>query len=51
LASSEAQDVLHQAMRPASYHLIRMATKIASDLRVFFCNNQFLFVAQNQSLM
>jgi hypothetical protein len=36
VASSEARDVLHRAIRPASYRLIRMATKIASNLRVFF---------------
>jgi hypothetical protein len=32
VASSKAWDVLHQAMRPASYHRIRMAIKIASNL-------------------
>jgi hypothetical protein len=31
VASSEAPDVIHQAMRPASYRLTRMAIKIASD--------------------
>jgi hypothetical protein len=36
LASSEAPDVIHQAMRPASYHLTRMAIKIASDSPAFF---------------
>jgi hypothetical protein len=36
VASSEALDVLHRAIRPASYRRIRMAIKIASDLSVFF---------------
>jgi hypothetical protein len=35
VASSEAQDVLHQAMRPASHRRIRMTIKIASDLPAF----------------
>ncbi len=34
VASSEAQDVLHWAIHAASYHLICMATIIASNLRV-----------------
>ena len=34
-ASSEAWDFLHREMSPASYHRIRMATKIASNLYVF----------------
>jgi hypothetical protein len=29
VASSEAPDVIHRAMRPASYRLTRMAIKIA----------------------
>jgi hypothetical protein len=31
VVSSEARDVLHQALCPASYQLIHMATKIASN--------------------
>jgi hypothetical protein len=31
VALSEAPDVTHRAMRPASYRLTRMAIKIASD--------------------
>jgi hypothetical protein len=34
--SSEALDVLHQAMRPASHHRIRMVIKIVIDLPAFF---------------
>jgi hypothetical protein len=56
VASSEALDVLHWAMRLASYRHIRMAIEIASNLPAFFvvinslsltaianthCNNQF----------
>jgi hypothetical protein len=36
VASHEAMDVLHQAMRPALHHRIRMAFKIAGVWRVFF---------------
>jgi hypothetical protein len=36
VASSEAPDVIHQAMRPASYRLTCMAIKIASDSPAFF---------------
>jgi hypothetical protein len=38
VASSEARDVLHRhwVIGHASYRLIRMATKITSDLSVFF---------------
>jgi hypothetical protein len=36
VASSEALDVLHRAIHPASYHRIRMAIEIASDLPAFF---------------
>ncbi len=35
VASSEALIVLHRAIHPASYHCIRMAIKIASDLPAF----------------
>jgi len=35
VASSEAQDVLFWAMRPASYRCIAMAVEIASDLHSF----------------
>jgi hypothetical protein len=36
VASSEALDVLHRAIRPASYRRIRIAIKITSDLPAFF---------------
>ena len=36
VALSEAPDVIHRAMRPASYRLTRMAIKIAIDLPAFF---------------
>jgi hypothetical protein len=36
VASSEAQDVLHQAMRPALHRRIRMAIEITSDSPAFF---------------
>ena len=36
VASSEVWDVLHLEMLPASYHLIRMATEITSNLCEFF---------------
>jgi hypothetical protein len=36
VASSEAPDVIHRVMRPASYRLTRMAIKIASDSPAFF---------------
>jgi hypothetical protein len=36
VASSEALDVLHWAMHPASYCRIRMAIEIASNLPAFF---------------
>jgi hypothetical protein len=36
VASSEALDVLHRAMLPASYRRIRMAIEITSDLPAFF---------------
>jgi hypothetical protein len=36
VASSKAPDVIHRAMRPASYRLTRIAIKIASDLPAFF---------------
>jgi hypothetical protein len=36
VASSEALDVLHRVMCPASYRRIRMAIKIASNLPAFF---------------
>jgi hypothetical protein len=36
VASSEALDVLHQAMGPALCPHIRMALEIASDLPIFF---------------
>jgi hypothetical protein len=36
VASSEALDVLHQAMRPGSYRCIAMAIEIAIDSPAFF---------------
>jgi hypothetical protein len=33
---SEAPDVIHRAMRPASYRLTRMAIKIANNSPAFF---------------
>jgi hypothetical protein len=36
VASSEAPDAIHRAMRPVSYRLTHMAIKIASDLPAFF---------------
>jgi hypothetical protein len=36
VASSEAMDVLHRAIRPASYCRIRMAIEIASNLPAFY---------------
>jgi len=36
VASSEARDVLHRAMRPASRHRIRMAIEITSNLPACF---------------
>jgi hypothetical protein len=36
VASSEAPDVIHRAMRPTSYRLTRMAIKIASNSPAFF---------------
>jgi hypothetical protein len=36
VASSEAPDVLHQAMRPESYRCIAMAIENAIDLPAFF---------------
>jgi hypothetical protein len=36
VASSEALDVLHRAMRPTSYRRICMVIKTASDFPVFF---------------
>jgi hypothetical protein len=40
--SSEALDVLHWAMRPVLYRLIRMAIEIASDMPEFFVVIDFL---------
>jgi hypothetical protein len=36
LASSEARDVIHQAMRPVLHHRIHMVIKIASNFTTFF---------------
>jgi hypothetical protein len=43
VASSEAQDVLHRAMCPASRHRIRMAIEIASYSPAFFVFVDLLF--------
>jgi hypothetical protein len=48
VASSEALDVLHRAIRPSLYCLIRMATEIVSDLPAFFVITDYLF-AHNHS--
>ena len=48
VASSEAQNELHRAMRPASHRLIRMTIEIASICRVFFVVVDFV-VAHNNS--
>ena len=50
VAPSETQDVLHQAMHPASHRLIRMAIQIASDSPAFFGIVNLLF-ANNVSLI
>ena len=39
VASSEALDVLHRAMRPALYRCIAMATEIVVDLPAFFVSS------------
>jgi len=39
LASSEALDVLHRAMRPALYRCITMAIEIVVDLPAFFVSS------------
>jgi len=39
VASSEALDVLHRAMRPASYRCIAMAIEIVIDLPAFFVSS------------
>jgi hypothetical protein len=41
-ASSEARDVLHQAMCPALYRHIPMAIEIASKVGVLFCIIDFI---------
>ena len=43
VASSEAQDVLHQAMCPALHRRIHMAIEIASDSPAFFVVVNLLF--------
>jgi hypothetical protein len=43
VASSKAQDVLHCAMRPASYCRIHMVIKISSNYPAFFIVVDFLF--------
>ena len=42
VASSEAPDVIHRAMRPASYHCIAMAIEIAIDPPAFFVVADFI---------
>jgi hypothetical protein len=39
VASSEALDVLHRAMHPASYRCIAMASEIVVDLPAFFVSS------------
>jgi len=39
VASSEALDVLHWAMRPTSYRCIAMAIEIVVDLPAFFVSS------------
>jgi hypothetical protein len=39
VASSEALDVLHRAMRPASYRCIPMAIEIVVDFPAFFVSS------------
>ena len=39
VASSEAQDVLHQAMRPALHHRIRMAIEMPALTCIFIVVN------------
>jgi hypothetical protein len=43
VASSEALDVLHRAMRLASYRCIAMAIEIVVDLPAFFVSSISLF--------
>jgi hypothetical protein len=43
VASSEAPDVFHRAMCPASYRCICMAIEIASDSPEFFVIADYLF--------
>jgi hypothetical protein len=43
VASSEALDVLHWAMHPASHRRIRMVIEVASDLTAFFVVANYLF--------
>jgi len=49
VASSEALDVLHQAIHPSLYCLIHMATKIASDSPAFFIIILNYLFAHNRS--
>jgi hypothetical protein len=43
VASSEALDVLHWTMHPASHRRIRMVIEVASDLPAFFVFADYLF--------
>ncbi len=45
LASSEALDVVHQAMRSVLYHRICMVIKIAIDLGVLFWIVDFVVIS------
>jgi hypothetical protein len=49
VVSSEALDVLHWAMRPASYRCITMAIEIVVDLPAFFVADDFV-VGHNHEL-
>jgi hypothetical protein len=43
VASSEALDVLHWAMHPASHHCIRMVIEVVCDTPAFFVIADYLF--------
>jgi hypothetical protein len=43
VASHEATDALHRAMRPALHRRIRMVIEVASNLLAFFVFADYLF--------
>jgi hypothetical protein len=49
VASSEALDLLHRALRPALYRCIAIAIEIVVDLPAFFCLVNFV-VGHNHKL-